>query len=69
MLPILTKRYMDPLVIAFKVLRIVFYVFVIATGICFALSYYQGLPDNYWIWCGCGAIGTSVIRFFLKFML
>ena len=46
---------MDPLVLVFKVLRIIFYVFVIATGICFALSYYKGLPDNYWIWCGCAA--------------
>lgn len=60
---------MDPLIFAFKALRVLFYIFGIATAVCYALSYYQGFPENYWIWCGCGAIGTSVIRFFLKFMM
>jgi len=60
---------MDPLIFAFKALRVLFYIFVAATAICYALSYYQGLSENYWIWCGCGAIGTSAIRFFLKFMM
>lgn len=60
---------MDPLVFLFKALRVLFYIFVIATGVCFALSYYNGLTENYWIWCGCGAIGTSVLRFFIKLML
>lgn len=60
---------MDPLIFAFKALRVLFYIFVIATAVCYALSYYQGFPENYWIWCGCGAIDTSVIRFFLKFMM
>jgi len=60
---------MDPLVFLFKALRVLFYIFVIATGVCFALSYFKGFPENYWIWCGCGAIGTSVLRFFIKFMI
>ena len=60
---------MDPLIFAFKALRVLFYILVIATAICYALSYYQGLPENYWIWCGFGAVGTSVIRFFLKMMI
>lgn len=60
---------MDPLVFLFKALRVLFYIFVIATAVCFALSHFNGLPENYWIWCGCGAIGTSVLRFFIKFMI
>ena len=60
---------MDPLIFAFKALRILFYIFVVATGIFFALAHYKGYPETYWIWCGCGAVGTSVIRFFIKMMI
>lgn len=60
---------MDPILFTMRLLRILFYVLVVATLVLYLLARYQGWPDNYWIWCGMGTIGCSIIRFFLKMML
>lgn len=59
---------MDSFALFQRILRYVFYLLVIATGVLYALSYYQGWDDKYWIYCGCGAVIASVIRFFIRFI-
>jgi len=59
---------MDPIDFMQRFLRILFYVLVIATVVGFVAERYYDYPNTYWIWCGMGAIGASVIRFFLRFM-
>lgn len=59
---------MDPIEFMQKFLRILFYVLVVATLGCFAAEKWFDYPNTYWIWCGMGAIGTSLIRFFLRFV-
>lgn len=60
---------MNELAIIQKVLRYLFYLLVIATAVLWTLSHYQQLDDRYWIFCGIGAIGCSMLRFFLRFIL
>lgn len=59
---------MDPIDFMLKLLRILFYVFVVAALIGYAAESWFDTPNTYWIWCGLGAVGTSVIRFFLRFV-
>ena len=59
---------MDPVVFMQKFLRIAFYILVVAALAGFAADRYFDLPNTYWIWCGVGAIGCSLIRFFLRFI-
>lgn len=59
---------MDPLILTLKLLRIVFYICVIAALVGYCAERFFDYPNTYWIWAGLGAIGTSVIRFFLKFI-
>lgn len=59
---------MDPIDITQKVLRFLFYLFVAATLIGFSAEKWFDYPNTYWVWCGMGAIGTSLIRFFLRFV-
>ena len=59
---------MDPIEFMQKLLRILFYVCVIAAIIGFVADRYFDTPNTYWLWCGLGAIGCSVIRFFLRFV-
>jgi hypothetical protein len=60
---------MNEIVLIQKVLRYLFYGLVIATAICWALSHYKGVDDQYWLYCGMGAIGCSLLRFVLRFIL
>lgn len=59
---------MDPIDFTQKFLRILFYVLVAAALVGFAAERWFDTPNTYWIWCGMGAIGASVIRYFLRFM-
>lgn len=59
---------MDPIIFMQKLLRILFYVFVVATLVGFAAERWYDYPNTYWVWCGLGAVGTSLIRFFLRFV-
>jgi len=59
---------MDPIEFMQKLLRILFYVLVVAALAGFAAEYFLHYANTYWIWCGMGAIGCSVIRFFLRFV-
>lgn len=59
---------MDPIDITQKVLRIVFYVLVAAAIYGFVQDHWFSNPNTYWIWCGLGAIGASLVRFFLRFV-
>lgn len=59
---------MDPIEFMQKLLRILFYVLVVAALAGFAAEYFLNYPNTYWLWCGMGAIGCSVIRFFLRFV-
>lgn len=59
---------MDPFVFFMKLLRVLFYVCVAATLICYSAERWFDMPNPYWIWCGLGAVGTSLIRFFLRFV-
>lgn len=59
---------MDPIDITQKILRFLFYLFVAATLIGFSAEKWFDYPNTYWVWCGMGAIGTSLIRFFLRFV-
>lgn len=59
---------MDPIIFMQKLLRILFYVFVVVTLVCYASERWYDWPNTYWVWCGLGAVGTSLIRFFLKFV-
>ena len=59
---------MDPIDIMQKVLRILFYVLVAGALVGFAQNHWFGHPNTYWIWCGLGAIGASLVRFFLRFV-
>ncbi len=60
---------MNEFAIIQKVLRYLFYLLVAATAVLWALSHYQNLDARYWIFCGMGAIGCSLLRFFLRFIL
>lgn len=51
-----------------KVLRILFYVCVVLTLVCYAAQRWFDLPNPYWMYCGVGAVGCSLVRFFLRFM-
>lgn len=59
---------MDPIDFMRKALRILFYVLVVAALVGFAADRYFDYPNSYWVWAGMGAIGCSVIRFFLRFV-
>lgn len=59
---------MDPIDFMQKFLRILFYVFVVVTLVGFAAEKWLDYPNTYWVWSGLGAIGASVIRFFLRFV-
>ena len=59
---------MDPIEFMQKLLRILFYVFVVVTLVCYAAERLYEWPNTYWVWCGLGAVGTSLIRFFLRFV-
>lgn len=59
---------MDPIDFMQKFLRILFYVLVIAALAGYAAEYFFNYPNTYWIWSGMGAVGCSVIRFFLRFV-
>lgn len=59
---------MDPIDIAQKVLRIVFYVCVGIALYGFVSERFFDTPNTYWIWAGLGAIGSSIVRFFLRFV-
>lgn len=59
---------MDPIDITQKILRFLFYLFVAATLVGFSAEKWFDYPNTYWVWCGMGAIGTSLIRFFLRFV-
>lgn len=59
---------MDPIDFMQKLLRILFYVFVVVTLVGFAAEKWFDYPNTYWVWSGLGAIGASVIRFFLRFV-
>lgn len=59
---------MDPIEFMQKLLRILFYVFVAVTLVCYAAERWYECPNTYWVWCGLGAVGTSLIRFFLRFV-
>lgn len=59
---------MDPIDVAQKVLRVLFYIFVGIALYGFITDHFYNTPNTYWIWSGLGAIGTSVIRFFLRFI-
>lgn len=60
---------MDPIIVVCRILRYLFYILVAATLVLFALDHYGSYTNPYWVYCGCGAIGCSVIRFFLKMSL
>jgi len=59
---------MDPIIFMQKLLRILFYVFVAITLVCYCAERFYEWPNTYWVWCGLGAIGTSLVRFFLRFV-
>ena len=59
---------MDPLDLIPKLLRILFYVFVLVAIGGYCADRWFDLPNTLWIWSGVGAIGCSLIRFFLRFM-
>lgn len=59
---------MDPIDFTQKLLRILFYIFVVVTLVGFAAEKWFDTPNTYWVWSGMGAIGTSVIRYFLRFV-
>lgn len=59
---------MDPIDFMQKFLRILFYVLVVAAIAGYAAERWFDMPNTYWIWCGMGAIGASIIRFFLRFV-
>lgn len=58
----------EPLDFMQKLLRILFYVFVAAALLLFAAEKWFDYPNTYWMWCGMGAIGCSLVRFFLRFV-
>lgn len=60
---------MNEFAIIQKILRYLFYLLVAATVVFWALAHYQHLDDRYWIFCGVGAVGCSMLRFFLRFIL
>jgi hypothetical protein len=60
---------MNELVLIQKALRYLFYAFVVATVVLWCLAHYRGMSDQYWIICGLCAIGCSILRFVLRFML
>lgn len=59
---------MDPIIFMQKFLRILFYIFVVATLGFYVAERWYDWPNTYWVWCGLGAVGTSLIRFFLRFV-
>ena len=59
---------MDPIIFMQKLLRILFYIFVAITLVCYAAEKWYDWPNTYWVWCGLGAVGTLLIRFFLRFV-
>lgn len=59
---------MDVIDFVQKLLRILFYIFVLITLVGFAAEKWFDMPNTYWVWCGMGAMGTSLIRYFLRFI-
>lgn len=59
---------MDPIELFQKILRILFYVLVAGALIGFAAERWFDTPNVYWMWCGLGAIGASIMRFVMRFM-
>lgn len=59
---------MDPIEVMQKVLRILFYVCVVVTIAAYAADRWFDYPNVYWMYAGLGAIGTSLIRFVMRFI-
>jgi len=59
---------MDPFEMIQRVLRILFYVLVVFALVGFAAEKFFDAPNVYWMYCGVGAIGCSLIRFVLRFL-
>lgn len=51
-----------------KVIRIFFYVMVVATLALYGADYMGWWSNAYWVWAGTAAIGASLIKFFLRFV-
>lgn len=60
---------MNEIVLIHKILRYLFYLLVVATIVLWCGTHYQGIDDKYWMICGVCAVGCSVVRFFLRFIL
>lgn len=50
-----------------NILRYLFYILGVAAIIGFVMAE-QGHPNSWWMYCGLGAIGCSLIRFILRFL-
>lgn len=51
-----------------KILRTFFYLLALAALVGFFMQSFMNHPNNWWMYCGVGAIACSLIRFFLRMM-